>query len=93
LIVGCFGAQAVLVGLVTWTSRFTSRTFLVFGLAASLPFLCFNYYFYFVRGMFTGWIGLDALGNIGILACGLLGYRLSTREASALIREEAPAAN
>jgi len=83
LFVACFGAQAILVGIVIYTSRFLPGTFLIFGIVASVPFFGFNYYFYFVRGMFTDWMVLDFVGNIGILACGLWGYRLSLKEAAA----------
>jgi hypothetical protein len=83
LAIGCFGAQAILVGIVIYTARFLPKTFLIFGLSASVPFFCFNYYFYFIRGMFTGWMLLDFIGNIGILICGVAGYRLSIREAKA----------
>lgn len=82
LLMGCFGAQAVLAGLAIFASRFTARTFLVFGLAASLPFFGFNYYFYFVREMFTAWMLLDFAGNVSILALCLAGYRLATAEAA-----------
>jgi hypothetical protein len=84
LFVACFGAQAILVGTVILTSRFLPSTFLIFGLIGSVPFFGFNYYFYFVRGMFTHWMLLDFVGNIGILTFGLLGYRLSLKEAAAL---------
>ena len=83
LFVACFGAQAILVGVVIYASHFSARTFLIFGLAASIPFFVFNYYFYFVREMFTNWMLLDFAGNTGILACGIWGYRLCLREASA----------
>ena len=80
LLLGCFGAQAVLVGAVIWTSTFRASTFLIFGLAASLPFFVFNYYFYFIAEMFTNWMLLDFVGNIGILVCGVLGFRLVNEE-------------
>ena len=80
LFVACFGAQAILGGTVIFTSRFLPGTFLIFGIIASVPFFGFNYYFYFVRGMFTDWMLLDFAGNIGILACGLWGFRLSVKE-------------
>lgn len=80
LLVACFGAQAVLAGIAVWGARFRPRMFLLFGVVASVPFFGFNYYFYFVRGMFTDWMLLDFAGNVGILACGLLGYRLGIRE-------------
>jgi len=83
LFVACFGAQAILVGTVIYTSRFLPSTFLIFGIVASVPFFGFNYYFYFVRGMFTDWMILDFVGNVGIFACGLWGYRLSLKEAEA----------
>jgi len=83
LFIACFGAQAMLCGIVIYTSRFLPRTFLVFGLLASVPFFGFNYYFYFIKGMFTDWMLLDFAGNVGILAFSLLGYRLSARESAA----------
>ena len=81
ILIGCFGAQAVLVGLVIFLTAFDARTFLVFGLVASLPFFAFNYYFYFVAEVFTGWMLLDFAGNSGILALCLAGY-LDLRSAS-----------
>lgn len=83
LFVACFGAQAVLCGIVIYTSQFLPRTFLILGIVGSVPFFGFNYYFYFVRGMFTDWMLLDFVGNVGILACGIWGYRLSLKEAAA----------
>jgi len=84
LFLSCFGAQAVLCGIVILTSRFEPRTFLIFGLLASIPFFVFNYYFYFVREMFTQWMLLDFVGNAGILACGVIGYKLSKKESATL---------
>jgi hypothetical protein len=75
--ISCFGAQAVLCGFVILLSRFTSRTFLWFGLVGSVPFFAFNAYFYFVEPIFTHWMLLDFVGNLVILACGLLGYRMA----------------
>lgn len=80
LALGCFGAQAVLVGVLIWVARFGPRTFLVFGLAASLPFLVFDAYFYFVHPMLSAWVVADVFGNLVILVCGLLGWRLSSAE-------------
>ena len=80
VILGCFGAQAVLCGTVILSSRFTKRTFLVFGLVGSLPFFVFNYYFVFVVPVFSGWMVLDFLGNLGILGCGLAGWHMMSRE-------------
>ncbi len=80
---GCFGAQAVLCGTVIAFSTFTRKTFLVFGLIASVPFFVFNAYFYFVARMFTEWMLLDFVGNTAILALCLYGAaRLSVESNS-----------
>ncbi len=80
LLIGCFGAQAVLVGAIIALSEFRPHTFLVFGLIGSLPFFAFNWYFYFVAQMFTHWMLLDFVGNLIILACGVGGFYLKRRE-------------
>ena len=82
ILVGCFGAQAILAGLVILTSNFKPGTFLIFGLFGSLPFFAFNYYFYFSAKVFSEWMLLDFAGNVGILLIGLLGYRVRKRESS-----------
>ena len=78
--VGCFGAQAVLCAVLMYTTNFTARTFLVFGLVGSIPFFVFNYYFVFVVPVFTDWMLLDFVGNIGILLCGIAGWRIKLHE-------------
>ena len=80
VLIGCFGAQAVLCGVVIATSRFTPATFLIFGLAGSIPFFGFNYYFYFMAEVFNDWMLLDFVGNIGILICGVAGAVVRRRE-------------
>ena len=75
ILIGCFGAQAVLAGLVIYLTTFNARAFLFFGLAASIPFFVFNYYFYFLVEVFNHWMALDFVGNIGILALCAAGYR------------------
>ena len=74
LLIGCFGAQAVLGGIVMATSKFSEKTFLTFGIFGSVPFFIFNYYFYFIEEMFTHWMLLDFAGNIGILVVCILGF-------------------
>jgi len=80
LLLQCFGAQAVLVGVLGLLARFTARTFLLFGLAASLPFFVFNAWFVFVREMFTALMLLDFAGNLAFLAIGIAGWRLMQGE-------------
>lgn len=80
LLMACFGAQAVLASCVIAFSTFKPRTFLMFGLLGSLPFFVFNWYFVFSVKMFTPFMLIDFVGNIGILTCGLTGYWLRKRE-------------
>jgi len=76
LMMGCFGAQAVLAGLFAFFSRFTRTTFLVYGIAL-LPFFGFNYWFVFVVPMFNQWMLLDFAANVAMLALCVIGYRAS----------------
>ena len=78
LMMGCFGAQAMLAGLFAWFSRFTRATFLAYGIAL-LPFFWFNYWFVFVVPMFTRWMLLDFGANVAMLALCVIGYRASGR--------------
>ncbi|RVT84243.1 hypothetical protein DXV76_11185 [Rhodobacteraceae bacterium CCMM004] len=78
-IMGCFGAQAVLTGTLMLTARFTPATFLIFGLAGSIPFFAFNYWFVFIEPVLNRWMLLDFVGNLGILITGVWGWRLSRR--------------
>jgi hypothetical protein len=77
--IGCFGAQAILSGLLAAFSRFTRTTFLAYGIAL-LPFFLFNWWFTFVDPVFT-WPGLlDAVRNIVMPVLCIIGWRLSGRQ-------------
>lgn len=76
LLIGCFGAQAVLSGLFAFFSRFTKTTFVVYAIAL-LPFFWFNYWFVFVVPMFNGWLALDFVSNLAMLTLCLFGWRKS----------------
>ena len=82
VLIGCFGAQAVLCSILIFTTSFSARTFLIFGVLGSIPFFIFNYYFVFVTPIFTDWMLLDFAGNVGILLCGVIGWRIKLREES-----------
>ena len=79
LMMGCFGAQAMLAGLFAFFSRFTRTTFLVYAIAL-LPFFWFNYWFVFVVPMFNQWMLLDFAANVAMLALCVIGYRASPAE-------------
>ncbi|MEM9473963.1 MAG: hypothetical protein AAGA71_01630 [Pseudomonadota bacterium] len=74
VVFGCFGAQAVLCGLIMLLSRFTPVTFLVLGFVGSVPFFWFNYQFVYVEEIFTRWMLLDFIGNVAILTLCAMGY-------------------
>lgn len=74
ILVGCFGAQAVLAGLFAFFSRFNRTTFLVYGLAL-LPYFGFDLWFYFVEPVFNEFILLDAVGNVIMLTLCWMGWR------------------
>ncbi len=76
MLMGCFGAQAILSGLFAAFSRFTRTTFVVYGVAL-LPFFWFNYWFVFVVPAFNGWMALDFVCNAAMLALCVIGYRAS----------------
>jgi hypothetical protein len=76
LLIGCFGAQAMLSGLFAAFSRFTRTTFLVYGVAL-LPFFWFNYWFVFVVPIFNAWLALDLVSNVFMLVLCVVGYRAS----------------
>jgi hypothetical protein len=78
ILMGAFGAQALIAGLFAAYSTFTKRTFVAYGLAL-LPFFVFDWYFYSVEPMLT-WIGLlDAVGNVAMLALCVAGWKAAER--------------
>jgi hypothetical protein len=72
--VACFGSQAVISGLFAATTRFSRATFVVYG-ASLLLFLVFDWWFTFVRPVFTPIGLLDAIGNVVMLALCIVGWR------------------
>ncbi len=74
LLIGCFGAQAVLGGLFIWFSRWRRITFLVYAIAL-IPFFWFNYWFVFEVPVFNQWMVLDFGSNAAMMALSLWGWR------------------
>lgn len=72
--VACFGAQAVLFGLMALAVRWRARGFLVFAVLL-LPFFAFNYWFHYEVPVLTSIGMLDFAGNVIMLACALVGWR------------------
>jgi hypothetical protein len=74
VLIGAFGAQALIAGLFAATSSFTRMSFALYG-AALLPFFVFDYYFYAVEPMLTKIGLLDAVGNVVMLILCWLGWK------------------
>lgn len=75
----CFGAQAVLFGIMALAVRWRARGFLVFA-AALLPFFWFNYHFHYVEPVLTSIGMLDFAGNLTMLIAALVGWKAAQRE-------------
>lgn len=78
-IMACFGAQAVLFGVMALVVRWTAPGFLVFA-ALLLPFFWFNYHFHYVEPVLTSIGMLDFAGNATMLILALLGWRAAKRD-------------
>lgn len=78
ILMGAFGAQALIAGLFAAFSIFTKKTFVAYGVAL-LPFFVFDYYFYAVEPMLTAVGLLDAVGNVAMLALCWVGWRAAER--------------
>lgn len=80
--VACFGAQAVLFGLMALAVRWRARGFLVFA-ALLLPFFGFNWYFHYEVPVLTSIGMLDFAGNVTMLMLALWGWRAASRQEAA----------
>ncbi|MDJ0642658.1 MAG: hypothetical protein QNJ15_07560 [Erythrobacter sp.] len=78
-IMACFGAQAVLFGIVALVVRWRAKAFLVFAILL-LPFFVFNWYFHFEVPVLTSYGMIDFAGNSLMLILALLGWRAARAE-------------
>ena len=76
----CFGAQAVLFGVMALVTRWNARSFSVFA-ALLLPFFAFNYWFHYREPVLTSIGMLDFAGNVTMLVLAVLGWRAARAEA------------
>lgn len=75
----CFGAQAVLFGLMALVVRWSARGFAVFAVLL-LPFFVFNWYFHYEVPVLTSIGMLDFAGNITMLVLAIVGWRAARAE-------------
>lgn len=73
ILLGCFGAQAVLSGLFAALSNFTRATFAAYGVAL-LPFFWFNYRFTIVEPVFSAFMLIDVVSNAAMLGLCIVGW-------------------
>ena len=79
--VACFGAQAVLFGLMALVTRWSARSFAVFAMLL-LPFFGFNYWFHYEVPVLTSIGMLDFAGNVTMLVLAIIGWRAAKGEAA-----------
>ena len=75
----CFGAQAVLFGLMTLVVRWKARSFAVFAVLL-LPFFGFNYWFHYEVPVLNSIGMLDFAGNVTMLVLAIAGWRAARAE-------------
>ena len=81
----CFGAQAVLFGIMALVVSWSARGFAVFAFAL-LPFFWFNYHFHYVEPVLTTIGMLDFAGNLTMLVAAIIGWRAAQSQAVTGIR-------
>ncbi|MEM7779702.1 MAG: hypothetical protein AAF697_04820 [Pseudomonadota bacterium] len=79
LIMACFGAQAVLFGIMALVVRWKAIAFLVFAVLL-LPFFVFNWYFHYQLPVLTAYGMIDFAGNLTMFMACLIGWRAAARE-------------
>lgn len=80
--VACFGAQAVLFGLMALVTRWSARSFAIFAVLL-LPFFGFNYWFHYKVPLLTTIGMLDFAGNMTMLVLAIIGWRAARAEVAA----------
>ncbi|AWW74249.1 hypothetical protein CD351_07375 [Erythrobacter sp. KY5] len=70
----CFGAQAVMFGIMALVVRWGSRAFATFAVVL-LPFFAFNWYFHYEVPVLTSLGMLDFAGNLTMFIACVIGWR------------------
>ncbi|MEE4288484.1 MAG: hypothetical protein V2J14_03870 [Erythrobacter sp.] len=72
--IACFGAQAVMFGIMALVVRWSARAFAVFAVVL-LPFFVFNWYFHYEMPVLTSIGMLDFAGNVLMFGACIVGWR------------------
>ncbi|MHA7818920.1 MAG: hypothetical protein ACX930_04660 [Erythrobacter sp.] len=78
----CFGAQAVMFGIMALVIRWNARAFAVFA-AVLVPFFVFNWYFHYELPVLTSIGMLDFAGNLTMFLACFIGWRAARAEEAA----------
>lgn len=78
-VMACFGAQAVMFGIMALVTRWSSRAFVVFAVVL-VPFFVFNYYFHYEVPVLTSIGMLDFAGNVTMFIACFIGWRAARQD-------------
>lgn len=78
-IMACFGAQAVMFGIMALIVKWKARAFAVFAVVL-IPFFGFNYYFHYEVPVLTAYGMIDLAGNLTMFIACLIGWRAARGE-------------
>ena len=73
-VMACFGAQAVMFGIMALVTRWSSKAFAVFAVVL-IPFFIFNWYFHYEMPVLNSIGMIDFAGNVVMFAACLLGWQ------------------
>ena len=76
----CFGAQAVLFGIMALVTKWPARAFLAYAVLL-LPFFVFNWYFHYEVPVLNSIGMLDFAGNVVMFALAIIGWRTARAQA------------
>ncbi|WP_298337423.1 hypothetical protein [uncultured Erythrobacter sp.] len=75
----CFGAQAVMFGIMALVVRWEARALAVFAVVL-IPFFVFNWYFHYEVPVLTSIGMLDFAGNLIMFVACLIGWRAARKD-------------
>ena len=72
--IACFGAQAVMFGIMALVTEWNARAFAAFAVVL-IPFFVFNWYFHYEMPVLTSIGMLDFAGNLIMFVACIIGWR------------------
>ena len=78
-VMACFGAQAVMFGIMALVTRWSSKAFAVFAVVL-IPFFVFNWYFHYQVPVLNSIGMLDFAGNVVMFAACLIGWQAARND-------------